>query len=48
MEINNKTNLTKTCSKCNRGLSLDSFYKGKTKDGLESICKDCKKETCKK
>ena len=33
---------TKICSKCNRELSIDNFYKdNKTKDGLYCWCKEC-------
>ena len=41
--------ITKTCSKCNRRLSLVSFTKHKlSKDGLSSRCKKCSKEHQKK
>lgn len=35
----------KTCNKCNLFKSLDCFYKrSSSKDGLQSYCKDCRKE----
>jgi hypothetical protein len=39
-----KTILTKTCSRCKINKHLDSFGKlSKSKDGLRSSCKDCRK-----
>lgn len=39
----------KTCSKCNSSKQIGQFYKNKsTKDGRETVCKDCFKERAKK
>ena len=39
----------KKCKICGRELELDMFYVNKTmKDGLDSYCKDCRKEKNKK
>lgn len=36
---------TKKCYKCGRTLPVTEFYKNRsTKDGLQSMCKDCIKE----
>lgn len=46
LEIHNKPNNmeTKVCVKCGKELPMDSFYKNtKTKDGVDSYCKECKK-----
>src|ERR1035441_2234954 len=38
-------NMTKMCSRCQRHLSVERFYKDKSRpDGLFSWCKDCAKE----
>jgi hypothetical protein len=39
--------VVKTCSKCGLDKSLDSFYKGKGKDGYEAKCKPCKQSVSK-
>ena len=36
-------NKTKICSKCNKELPIDNFYKcNRAKDGLQGWCKECK------
>jgi hypothetical protein len=39
--------LVKKCSKCGLDKSLDSFYKGKGKDGYEAKCKSCRSSASK-
>ena len=40
-----ETKKTKKCTKCNKELSIDNFYKNKNaKDGLQCWCKECKSE----
>jgi hypothetical protein len=39
--------MVKTCSKCSLEKSLDSFYKGKGKDGYEAQCKSCRSSSSK-
>jgi hypothetical protein len=39
--------MVKKCSKCSLEKSLDSFYKGRGKDGYEAKCKSCKTSTSK-
>ena len=33
---------TKVCSKCHKELPVDAFYKGNSKNGLDSYCKECR------
>jgi hypothetical protein len=40
--------MVKKCSKCSLTKSLDSFYKGKGKDGFEAQCKSCRTSISKK
>ncbi len=42
------SNAIKKCWKCNTEKSLEDYYKNKyKKDGLQDICKNCNRETCK-
>lgn len=40
---------TKICSHCKKELDINCFYKRRTsKDGLQNMCKECKKKLVKK
>ena len=45
LNINQAKMVTKVCSKCKKEVSIDQFNKGQNRDGYQSYCKPCNRET---